>query len=102
VVRYMFFSAEDTKWFMSVKLRTEFGLIGQIRETLGTKGHFRCAFSDFIKADRHDLHAPVQATVPPPVGARVLGMKDIHSHIRVRLFCIAATSISNYCIFIYV
>jgi hypothetical protein len=61
----MFFSAEDTKWFMPVKLRTEFGLIGQIRETLGTKGHFRCAFSDFVKADRHDLHAPVQATVPP-------------------------------------
>jgi pre-rRNA-processing protein TSR1 len=49
VVRYMFFSAEDTKWFMPVKLRTKFGLIGQIRETLGTKGHFKCAFNDFIK-----------------------------------------------------
>ncbi len=49
VVRFMFFSSEDVKWFKPVQLRTKFGLIGEIREPLGTKGHFKCSFNDFIK-----------------------------------------------------
>ena len=49
VVRFMFFSSEDVKWFKPVQLRTKHGLIGEIREPLGTKGHFKCSFNDFIK-----------------------------------------------------
>ena len=49
VVRFMFVSSEDVKWFKPVQLRTKHGLIGEIREPLGTKGHFKCSFNDFIK-----------------------------------------------------
>lgn len=49
VVRFMFFNAEDVRWFTPVQLRTKNGLVGEIREPLGTKGYFKCIFNDFIK-----------------------------------------------------
>ena len=35
--------------FALQQLRTKLGLIGEIREPLGTKGHFKCSFNDFVK-----------------------------------------------------
>jgi pre-rRNA-processing protein TSR1 len=48
----MFFHPDDIRWFMPVKLWTKLGLKGQIDEPLGTKGHFKCSFSGFLK--HHD------------------------------------------------
>jgi pre-rRNA-processing protein TSR1 len=52
VVRFMFFHPDDIRWFMPVKLWTKLGLKGQIDEPLGTKGHFKCSFSGYLK--HHD------------------------------------------------
>ena len=49
VVRFMFFNVDDIKWFSPVPLKTKFGLVGEIKEPLGTKGYFKCVFNDAIK-----------------------------------------------------
>ncbi len=47
--RFLFAPSQDILWFQPVQLRTKHGLVGEIREPLGTKGHFKCSFNDFIK-----------------------------------------------------
>ncbi|KAI9833369.1 MAG: hypothetical protein M1826_007467 [Phylliscum demangeonii] len=47
-VRYMFFNAEDIKWFKALKLWTRRGRTGFIKESLGTHGYFKATFDGKI------------------------------------------------------
>lgn len=52
VVRYMFHSPEDIRWFKPVELVTKHGLTGHIKESLGTHGDLKAVFNKPIK--QHD------------------------------------------------
>ncbi|TYZ62595.1 hypothetical protein PybrP1_002355 [[Pythium] brassicae (nom. inval.)] len=52
VVRYMFHSPEDIRWFKPVELATKHGMTGHIKESLGTHGDFKAIFNKPIK--QHD------------------------------------------------
>lgn len=52
VVRYMFHSPEDIRWFKPVELSTKHGMTGHIKESLGTHGDFKAVFNKPIK--QHD------------------------------------------------
>ena len=43
-VRYMFFNTEDLAWFKALRLWTNRGRQGEIKESLGTHGHFKAMF----------------------------------------------------------
>jgi hypothetical protein len=53
VVRYMFFNAEDIRWFSPVELHTKRGIAGKIRGPVGTHGHMKCSFSTIVQ--QHDI-----------------------------------------------
>ncbi|KAL3673780.1 hypothetical protein V7S43_001473 [Phytophthora oleae] len=52
VIRYMFHSPEDIRWFKPVELSTKHGLTGHIKESLGTHGDLKAVFNKPIK--QHD------------------------------------------------
>ncbi|KAF0695474.1 Aste57867_13717 [Aphanomyces stellatus] len=52
VVRYMFHSPDDVRWFKPVELTTKHGMTGHIKESLGTHGDFKAIFNKPIK--NHD------------------------------------------------
>eukprot|EP00301_Raphidiophrys_heterophryoidea_P002350 c11091_g2_i3.p1 GENE.c11091_g2_i3~~c11091_g2_i3.p1 ORF type:complete len:336 (-),score=61.80 c11091_g2_i3:176-1183(-) len=51
VVRYMFFSPEDVRWFKPVDVWTKRGRKGCVREPLGTHGTFKATFDGQIHSN---------------------------------------------------
>ncbi|CAM9345469.1 unnamed protein product, partial [Phaeothamnion confervicola] len=49
VVKHMFASAEDVKWFKPAELTTKYGLAGHIKEPVGTHGLMKVVFSKAVK-----------------------------------------------------
>ncbi|KAI9791873.1 MAG: hypothetical protein M1816_003418 [Peltula sp. TS41687] len=47
-VRYMFFNADDVRWFKALRLWTRRGRSGFIKESLGTHGYFKATFDGKI------------------------------------------------------
>ena len=46
----MFYNRDDIEYFRPIKLRTRYGRLGHIKETLGTHGHMKCVFDSQIKS----------------------------------------------------
>ncbi len=44
VAKFMFFNADDIRWFKPVELWTKMGRAGHILAPVGTKGHMKCIF----------------------------------------------------------
>ncbi|KAG5486839.1 hypothetical protein LSCM4_06304 [Leishmania orientalis] len=53
VVKYMFFNAEDVKWFQPVDLYTKHGRRGKITKPVGTHGLFKAVLNDQVM--QHDV-----------------------------------------------
>jgi pre-rRNA-processing protein TSR1 len=71
VIRYMFFNAEDVKFFSPLELWTKYGRRGKITDALGTHGHMKCLFNGVIL--QHD-------TVCVTMYKRVFPKLERHAH----------------------
>jgi len=49
VVKFMFYSPEDVRWFQKLQLSTKHGLTGNIRGPVGTHGKFKCSFNRVVQ-----------------------------------------------------
>lgn len=49
IIRCMFYSPEDVKYFIKNEVYTKKGLKGKIMESLGTHGLMKCIFNDVIR-----------------------------------------------------
>lgn len=49
IVRYMFFNVEDIYFYKPCEIYTKNGLIGKIKESLGTHGSMKVKFNGYLK-----------------------------------------------------
>ena len=49
VVRFMFHTPDDIRWFKPLELWTKYGMRGKIKDAIGTHGHMKCLFNGVIQ-----------------------------------------------------
>ena len=67
VIRYMFHTPEDIKWFQPVDLWTKHGAKGRITDSVGTHGLFKAKFDRFLESGDTICMSLFKRVFPKPI-----------------------------------